>query len=832
MPALFAVTLFLSATLLFLIQPMIAKMLMPLAGGTAAVWSTCMVFFQAALLGGYWYAHAGPKRMGARGFAKPHAFLLLLPLAALAVSAYFGSPLTPIKSLAPRGEDYPFFNLVLLLGALVGLPFFFLATSAPLLQRWFAETDSPYASDPYFLYAASNLGSLLGLVAYPAFVERYLPLKQQAWLFAGGFALWVVLIWICAKAIAASQPKAHVEAAAGPPIPLAERLRWMILAAVPSSLMLSVTSFATVDLAPIPLFIVVPLGVYLLTFVIAFARPGEWLSKVMGLAAPVALLLLVFMQVSDTKPKNLMLGLGIHVGVFFVTALACHVELARRRPPAGRLTEFWLWVSFGGVVGGMFNALVAPVIFKEHSEYILGLIMACFLVPRGVAARCEGQPVSLFFDVAIPVIVGCAVFLAVRFWNVSLSASIGSLKDVTHVTGIRDWLQEHKFAVNEEQIKTILCYGIPILIVFAFVERPLRFGLSVAAICFAATANLYQLESTDAFPFVKVSSPDDVKLRSRSFFGVLKVTQEPSHPAAIENMYYRLVHGTTLHGMQRREVVADQATDLMHWMFNNQSEAQAYYEDIWTKAGSPEAARKILQEEPLTYYHRRGPAGEVFSLTPAGQSNKPVAFIGFGTGSLCAYAKPEQAVTIYEIDPAVRRISTNPEYFSYYSAAEKRGAKLNMIMGDARLRIEEAAPNTFAVIAVDAFSSDSIPIHLLTKEAIQLYFSKLAPDGVLALHVSNRYLELDKIVARLAEDLGKSAYQWKDQDEWSDGNCAVKSRSNWIVLVNKPEHAGVLLKGTKVEEEGIKWGKMTADPAVPLWTDDFSNILSVMSWKE
>ena len=613
---------------------MIAKMILPLAGGTAAVWSTCMVFFQAALLGGYWYAHAGPKRFGPRQFARPHSLLIFLPIIALAIAAWFGSPLSPIEALAPRGEDYPFFNLVVLLAALVGLPFFFLATSAPLLQRWFAETDSPHAGDPYFLYAASNLGSLLGLIAYPAVIERYMRLSQQAWLFAIGFGIWAVLIWCCAAAISRAQltDKKKVERPA-PPIPRSEKLHWLILAAVPSSLMLSVTSHATVDLAPIPLFIVVPLGLYLLTFVIAFGRPGEWLGQLMSVVAPVALLLLIFMRVAEnTQPKNLVIALSIQTGVFFLTALACHLELARRRPQASQLTEYFLWVSLGGVLGGLFNALLAPVIFKEHTEYTVGLIAACFIVTR---SRHTGPKpsISVLLDIAVPMILGCVVFMLVRFWPDLTEPVTKMMWNAEKNMTLGEWIESGGMFLRLDQLKSILCYGIPILVSFAFVDRPVRFGLCVAAICLAS--------------YMNISSTGTI-LRSRSFFGVLQVTQVPPEPTAMESVYHKLVHGTTLHGMQQVEPLSD---------------------------------------DPLTYYHHSGPVGDIFSSTPAGKSKGPVAFIGLGTGSLTAYAKPGQKVTIYEIDPAVRRIATNPKYFTYYKDAEKRGGEISMIMGDVAVTI-------------------------------------------------------------------------------------------------------------------------------------------------
>lgn len=788
MQLLFAATLFVSALLLFLVQPMVGKIILPLAGGTPAVWNTCMVFFQGGLLAGYLYAHAGTTRIGTRRFAGLHALLLILPLAALAVvAATAGRPLAPLTSLAPHGQEYPFFGMIAMLAALVGLPFFFLATSAPLLQRWFADTDAPSARDPYFLYAASNLGSFLGLLLYPLLLERQFTLRMQAWVWFAGLLVWVGLTWRCAAALLRSRPPAWKprpgdSALDAQPIDWTRRLRWVGLAAVPSSLMLSVTTYATTDLAPIPLFLVVPLGIYLLTFVVAFGLQSAWPFRLAAALFPVFLLMILFMRGAGIE-DNLILGLrrafheagpdywwliGYHLLVFTLIALGCHFELARTRPPAVKLTEFYLWVSLGGVLGGLFNAFIAPNLFNDKYEYIVGLLAACYLVAPGRSAA-DRSARSWRNDLLIALALGAAVFLALKYFAPAL--------EYPPLRWLAAWLAEHDQSIWVERLRTVVCFGVPALICFLFVDRPVRFGLATTAVYAAGALAMGMNPQTD----------EDTKnlLTARSFFGVLKVDEIKLASGGVD---HKLVHGSTVHGLQHFDPPSD---------------------------------------EPLTYYHRTGPVGDIFANTRAGRSNRPLGFVGLGTGSLTAYGQPGQSVTVYEIDPLVRRIAEDPKYFTYLSEAKKRGVNLDIVMGDARLRLAEAPDGKYAVLAVDAFSSDSIPIHLLTREAVQLYFDKLAPDGVLALHVSNRYLELDTVAARIAADLGLVAYEWYDR---VDGNSAPgKYSSHWIALARKEADLGELpmLPG---HGESKRWTPMTVgDKPGPLWTDDFSNVLSVLA---
>jgi hypothetical protein len=769
--AFYAATMFVSALLLFLVQPMIGKMILPLLGGTPAVWNTCMVFFQALLLAGYAYAHVTTQKFGPRRQSHWHVLVLVVPLVALAATALFvGEPVHVVRSLAPQGTAYPFFGVVALLTVTIGLPFFVVSATAPLLQRWFADTDHRDAADPYFLYGASNLGSLLALAVYPALLEPTLRLSQQGWLWAVGYLGLAGLIVSCVRRLQTAAHTKKLVADAGPPPTWATRGRWVLLAFVPASLLLGTTTFATTDIAPIPLLWVIPLALYLATFIIAFGRHPKWVPTVTGMAAPALLLLAVFMMAWGKKLPRFWMTLGLHFLVFFTATLMCHLELVRLRPSGKRSTEFYLWMSLGGVLGGLFNALVAPLVFKDLTEYPIAMILACFLVPdlttEGTNER-KARAIDLILPAAIFVLILLLSRLPVSLWFLRWPATT--------------------FNIAPENLWALLALGFPALIVYYGVDRPVRFGLGVAAFWFAATIGN------------DMRNQDGTIYRDRSFFGKLEVENEILNEGEEgERRLRRLVHGTTLHGKQQYQ------------------------------PPSP---------EPLTYYHRTGPLGQIFAALPRLQKGE-IAAIGLGTGSVAAYGAPGNAFTFYEIDPTVRRIAENPEFFTYLR--DTKAGRLDFVMGDARLKIEEhGKPGQYGLIIVDAFSSDAIPIHLLTKEAVALYVSRLSDDGIIALHLSNRYLNLHPIVARIAEELGLAGLQIFDGDQNQPG----KQRSNWVILARKPEHFGslperpdkMMYEGQTIElfdssnNEG-RWKKLEPEAGMPLWTDDFSNILSVLSW--
>jgi spermidine synthase len=505
---LYGLTIFLSATLLFLVQPMFAKMVLPLLGGAPAVWNTAMVFYQAALLAGYAYAHAAIARLGIRRQAALHLVVLLLPLLVL--------PIRVPGGWTPPSHDNPIPWLLALMAVAVGLPFLVVSTSAPLLQRWFSGLGHGASADPYFLYAASNLGSMLSLLAYPVLVEPYLELGTQSRLWAGGYLLLVVLVAACAAGVR------RVPAGAAPPVPAAggiepiaggaaggpptagRRARWVVLSFVPSSLMLGVTTYLSTDIAAIPLLWVIPLAIYLLTFIIVFARRPLVPHRLAVEALPVVMLPLVLV-IASRATGPLALVLPVHPLALFVVALVCHGELARDRPPAGHLTEFYLWLSVGGVLGGIFAALVAPVVFTRVIEYELTLVLACLLVRRPGAAAAGRR--ARVLDVVLP---AALAVLGLGLIRVIQAADPETAR--AHVG---------------------LLFGLLVLVAYAFSRRPVRFGLAIGAILLAAA--FYRGEE------------GQLLYAERSFFGVNRVTLDDS------GRYTLLMHGTTLHGMQSRD---------------------------------------------------------------------------------------------------------------------------------------------------------------------------------------------------------------------------------------------------------------------------------------
>jgi SAM-dependent methyltransferase len=759
LPALFAATLFVGAALLFLVQPLAGKLLLPLVGGTPGVWNACMVFFQVLLLGGYLYAHRSVTRLGVRRQAGLHLGLLLIVLLAFQVAVSTGgSPVPVFASLVPDDADYPTAGVVALLATAVGVPFFVLATTSPLLQRWFAATGHRTAHDPYFLYAASNAGSLLGLLAYPLLIEPRVSVADQRWGWAVGVGAYLGLVAVCALVVVRARGGSEeggvgrVEAepaSAGPELPPPHSplrpLRWVALAALPSSLLLGVTTHVSTDLAPVPLLWVVPLALYLVSFILVFAR---WPDRVHAAAGRVTPMLVLFVVISLLTNAAEPLGLvaGLHLAAFFGVCLVCHGELAKDRPPARELTRFYFWMSLGGVVGGMFNALIAPVLFHRvgMAEYPLVLVLTALVRP-GMSR--DAGPVLRLGDIAL---VGGL-----------LAAAVGLVVFVPQLVGLPTELDSPD-ALVARLTRGGLMFGLPAAAAFALVRRPARYALALAALLAAGALDAGQLGHTLHM--------------ERNFFGVVRVTRSP------DGGFIRLVHGTTLHGQQRTD-----------------------------EPGPP---------RPMTYYHEKGPVGHLFRTLPA-EKVRRVAVVGLGTGAVAAYAKPGQDWTFYEIDPAVKRIAEDPAYFRFLASC--RAARCDVVLGDARRMLARAPDGAFDVILLDAFSSDAIPVHLLTREALALYVRKLAPGGVLAMHVSNVHLDLPPLVDRLAADHDPplAVRYWNDyptESEKADG----KTASQWMVLARATADLGVMGRGPH-------WQPVHARRPGPVWRDDFANILAV--WK-
>jgi hypothetical protein len=717
----FSGTLFLSALLLFSVQPIFAKMLLPLLGGAPAVWNAAMLFYQAALLAGYAYAHWASRALPPKAHLVSHLALLALP--ALVLPFGIGADASPPTA----GNPVPWLLLTML--AAIGLPFFVVSSTGPLLQRWFSRTGHPAARDPYFLYAASNLGSMLGLLSYPFLVEPRLRLTEQAGYWAAGYLALAVCIAGCSLPLlrsswfrsgTASEPDGTKEALAW-----GRRLRWIALAFVPSSLMLGVTQYITTDVAAAPLLWVIPLGLYLLTFTIAFARRPLIPHRLTLLLMPVALgILVAVMTLNLTRPLSV--AIPVHLAGFYLAALLCHGELAKDRPSVGHLTEFYLWMSVGGVLGGLFNALLAPAVFPLVIEYPLALAAAAMLYPGAWRAEGFGQRL---FDFLAPAIVLGLMILAL-------------------------WL-EKRYGMTSSKDARVMIVTAGVLGCLIFYRRPLRFGLAVGMML--------------AFGMIYWALPRDIVYVERSFFGVTRIEKSGTR--------LDLYHGTTLHGTQNRE-----------------------------------PGREAL---PLTYYFPTGPAGILLMNMPR-LAGGTYGVVGLGAGSLVAYSRPGERWVFYEIDPVIARVAQNPRFYTYLRDA--RG-QTDVVLGDARLSLQRS-PEKFDALLLDAYSSDAVPVHLLTREAFRVYLDRLKPTGVLSLHISNKHLDLEPVVHELCRDAGLQSVRMRDMPIEPAERTRGKAPSDWVIAYRREQDVEAVL------ERG-RWAPTKGRKGVELWTDDFSSIWTI-----
>ena len=696
MLTIFAATLFVSSLLLFVVQPMIAKILLPLLGGAPVVWNTAMVFFQAMLLAGYAYAHALSNVFGPRRQLFVHLIVLILVFAALPV----GLP----EGWAPDATANPVPWLIAALFISVGVPFFAVSTTAPLLQHWFSHTGHASAHDPYFLYAISNLGGLLALLGYPVLVEPFLTIPWQRWSWTAGFVALAVLTAICALFVArttgrATEPRHGAAASAasrgdnpGEPPTMRQRAHWVALAFVPSSLLLGVTSYLTTDIAAIPLLWVVPLALYLATFTLVFARrPVIGHPRMVWLQPFLVLPLIAWLYWEFDA--DVWQVFALHLAAFFAFTMVCHGELARRRPPVGRLTEFYLWMSAGGILGGLFNALLAPVLFDSIVEYPLVVALACLLRPRSAPLLTVPE-----LRRSLPLI-GAVALAGVLFLLEIYAADMGTPGQTLGLI-----------------VVAALCYG--------FAHRPVWFASAVAVVLVVGTT--FWVDD------------DSLLFQARSYFGVHRVEQD-------EN-FHVLYHGTTEHGAQN------------------------------TIAGQ--------RLKPSTYYAASGPVGQVFDVIPAPAQGRTVAVIGLGAGTIACHGAPGENWTFFEIDPIVEQIARDPKYFTYMKDCPPNK---DVVLGDARLSIGRIAGAPYDMIFMDAFSSDSVPVHLITKEAVQLYLSKLAEGGVIMVNISNRHIDFRPVLAEIAAALGLAALAREDGEITEAEAEARKNESDWLILARRRE---------------------------------------------
>lgn len=800
----FTAAVFLSATLLFLVQPMVARLVLPLLGGTPGVWNTCMLFFQTLLLTGYAYAHALTKIRSGRVQVAVHALAALGALATLPIGL-------PFVRSAPPGE--PVLWLLGTLALTAGAPFSLLSTTGPLLQRWFADTDHRSARDPYFLYAASNAGSLIALLGYPLLVEPFVTLKNQTGLWSVAVVVLVALLLTAgimhvprratrpASLNTLAQPDTtQSTASSNPSVPSLEAARaiarpttprtvliWVLLAAAPSSLMLGVTSFISTDLAAVPLLWIGPLAIYLLTMIIAFSRWGPRATRLASAALPFAVIgLVVSVLMMALRPIEVLVG--VHLLVLLIASTACHGRLAAQRPDASKLTAYFLWISVGGALGGLFNAVLAPVIFTRIAEYPITLVLACAL-GLGVGQRStsdiettskttpKNYPLARWFvsTFAYPVAATGLLVLCSR-------ASI-------------------YFAFNAKWKSDAISFVLPALACFLFIRWPLRFTLTIAGFFIIAAQTF--------------SSGGTLLHTQRGFFGVLRV---------IENTY-ATGHAPTASAPNESKPDATQTPDpLSNTAPEPPPRSKTFHQLLHgSTAHGLQLVDPVGQDIPLTYYHPSGPAGLVFLSMIKADRLHNVGLVGLGTGALAAYGLPESHFTFFEINPAMVELAQDPKLFTYLQRSQ---AQLDIRLGDGRRSIASFDGKPFDLIVLDAFSSDSIPIHLLTVEAVRIYLDHLAPRGVILVHISNRHLRLQPVVRGIANRLGLVGREFQDDpspakaQEWADEG---KYASYWIVLARSEADFDFL-------GPDARWLKFLPPKTPdPVWTDDFSNILSVLN---
>ncbi|MCB1531399.1 MAG: fused MFS/spermidine synthase [Alphaproteobacteria bacterium] len=716
----YAFTLLLSAALLFSVQPMFSKMILPMLGGTPQVWNTAMLFFQLLLLAGYAYAHGTTRLLGLRGQAVLH-------LALLVVFAFVLPIAIPAGWTPPVNKDPTFWQLSLMT-ITVGGPFFVLSGSAPMLQRWFAATNHKDAHNPYFLYGASNLGSMSALLAYPVLIEPLLNLnaQSQGWMY--GYIVLGLLTALCTLTIWQSRPaapKTKKRTAKTQAISWQSRMHWILLAAIPSSLMLGVTTFITTDVASVPLLWVLPLALYVGTFIIVFAR-RQFIQKNTLMSVFGLLLIGLLVQMTGWPYVKLAL-IPYHMVLFFVAALACHTELASRKPEAAHLTEFYLMMSIGGALGGFFNAIIAPNLFVIPFEYALALAGAALMrTPTGAVALTRQQ---------------------IIFYSAFGAAAIACMVLAKHI-------DTHSLRLGLAFV--ILCTLVMVM------DKRWIFGAAVTAMLLLKPPGHI---AQDDF-LIRLVEQD------RSFFGITKVYDTAKD-------YRIMLHGTTNHGTQ--------ALDEEH------------------------------KTTPLSYYHFTSPIADAFAYT---KDPKKIAVLGLGVGVTACLATPRDHIDFFEIDPDVARIAQDPEYFSFLSACK---TPYEIILGDARLTLADQPDAQYDLIFADAYSSDNIPVHLITHEAIELYLSKLKPGGILLFNISNNFLDIEPVLAEAAEALNIPAYARLSHKGMIEGTELPYYAAHGLIFARTPAQERYF------EQKG--WSAAMQRDGVNLWSDQFSNIVSVIGNK-
>jgi hypothetical protein len=728
--AVYTVTLFLSALLIFGIQPMFTKMVLPRLGGSPSVWSVALVAFQTALFLGYVYAHLLVRRLSPGQAAVVHLALLVVVATTLplGIANGFGTPPEHRVALWLFGLFF----------ASIGLPFAALAASAPLLQSWFIGTGHKQAANPYVLYAASNLGSFAALIAYPFLIEPLAALQTQISLWSSGFYALVILFAAAAYLAAGRKidiPQQVMEPQARPSV--SQCLSWTMLAAIPSGLVIAVTAYISTDLAAAPFLWVLPLGLYLLTFVAVF-RERPWVAhKTMQRLLPYGVAPLAISAFGGYRSFWFVI-IALNLFIFVLIALACHGEVYRIRPHRSRLTEFYLWISFGGALGGLFAGLIAPNVFDNIYEYSILLATALLILP----AMFEGGWQRFVSDA------GPGLIMA------TLLALIGIAHDLRPL-------------ISAVPQRTFLIFLLVIAAMTLLNARRVVPYFAVIVVALLVT-RLWQ-----------PGSGQNIIAAVRSFFGVHQVVE------TTDRTHYLLFDGTTIHGAMR----------------------------VRDASGAPVLGRP----EPTTYYYFGGPISDAIEATrrPHGTLDR-VAVIGLGAGSLACYRHESEQWTFFEIDPEVVRIAQNPKLFRFLSACAPAAP---IVLGDGRLTLARTS-DRYNLIVLDAFSSDAIPVHLLTREAFAGYLLRLAPHGVIVAHVSNRHLELVSVVAAAGAAEGLIAYVKYDGVPLDSDQHPYRAPAIVVALAKNTADLGDL--------PARKGWQRVVDHGVTAWTDSYSNVFGAL----
>lgn len=771
MPA-FALTIFTGAFLLFQVQPLIGKYILPWFGGGPGVWTTCMLFFQLLLLGGYAYAHAVSRYLRPRTQAILHVVLLVAALASL--------PITPSDAWKPTADDQPAPQILALLTASLGLPYLVLSATGPLLQEWFRRS-APGAS-PYRLYALSNVGSLLALVSYPFYFETHFTRLAQAQFWSWGLGFYALCCGFCAwrvwrfppAAVAPSPavfPLSVSPSSAPVPRPTAyQRLLWICLPAVASTLLLAVTNKMCQDVAVIPFLWVLPLALYLVTFIISFDSP-RWYSRFWFTLLLVAALVAVCSALFEGADMPIVRQVIIYSATMWIGCMICHGELYRLRPDPTHLTSFYLLISTGGAIGGLFVALVAPAVFNNFYEIHLALaLVVALLLALSFADRPALTPTRwrvLASLLALAALVG--VDRALTYFATSYAPGASP--------AFSPWADfwQHAQLASLHWPLWVVAAALITLGIYLRRRRPtplnghaLTCSLLAAGLC--ALVVVLGVHIKDSFA--------DALISTRNFYGVLSVHEyEKTNP---ESHYYLLQHGRITHGIQ---------------------------------FAAPARAREIT-----SYFGPRTGLALALRHFPR-QQNQRIGLLGLGVGTVAAYGKPGDYLRIYEIDPEVKRIAEKP--FSYLATSD---AKIDLVMGDGRLSLEREPPQHFDFLIMDAFSSDAVPVHLLTREAFAIYLRHLKPDGAIIVNISNRYLNLRPVIENAARAIGFQAHTIECEDGSGDDDESAwwLYGSTFVVLSqNRAFMDNYVLRNAASPA-------LTEPNDIPLWTDDYTSMFRVL----